>query len=508
MRGAREISRAVNRLSAEVGVRMSIVSQPVIVTVLVLSSAVALAEPFRLENLLQPSSRQVPSQNRATSGRVIQAQYEYSNGKPPLQFRPPTRSQATNGNSFSIQRPPEAYMTGGQGAAPTSQQAPTAQRSARPPQQQQVSSTTNVQHPLFSGQTSRSPARVIQRGTNAVRDMFRREPQQAPQQRVPDPTHLAFDSGPVSPDLHVSAARLMVQRGDIAAAFQHYQAALRMDPRCRHALIGLARLQHRGGDIAGAINTYRLALQRLGKDAVVYNDLGLCLARARKHDEATQMLRFALALNPKSKMYRNNLAATYVEAGRPIDAMRVLTEAYGETVAHYNVGYLLQQRGSLDEARTYFIRSLRTDPTFDPARQMLENVELRISNRPNERTPLRRDFSANQAGEGAPNLAIGEVGNGSTRLPKPTNDPPVTLASATEPIGSAVVTTDGEGMTRTGEPELLTSVLKRDATNLSATPLGLVPDSIPVISQPKVYQTSRPQTADDGLIAPLPPAID
>lgn len=481
--------------NTEVGVNNSIVSLPFATAILIVNCAASgwSAEPFRLENLVRPAtvkrSTTVPQ-----SANVQLAQYEHSNGKPALQLRPP-RSQAA-GSTYSIQRSAQDYMRGGTNPAPVQSSQPpvTNQQPIGSPSPTVQANAQSVQHPMLSNQVSSTPARVIQKGASAVRGMFRREPEQATPQQFPDPTHLAFDSGPVTPDLHISAARMMVQKGEIAAAFQHYQSALRIDPRCRHALIGLARLQHRGGDLAGAIKTYQVALQRLGKDAVVCNDLGLCLARAGRHEEATQMLRTALSINPNSKMYRNNLAATYVDARRPNEALQVLGQAYGDTIAQYNVGYLLQQRGALDEAREYFIRALRSDPAFTPARQMLDSLEIRMSNRPAERVPQpRRDYSLNDGDRNEHRTPSSQTTAASLR-----KTPPVALATATEPVTNEIATGSAEPARM--EPERLSSFLPAEPQQ----PLGLEDTVEPTISFPEVFRLRNAGDSEDALIAPLP----
>ena len=80
-------------------------------------------------------------------------------------------------------------------------------------------------------------------------------------------------------------------------------------------------------------------------------------------------------------MYRNNLATVLLEAGRADDAVAVLTESHGPAVAHYNVGYLLNQRGDSAEALQHFQEALEIDPNFGAARAMFEKVAPQIGQR-------------------------------------------------------------------------------------------------------------------------------
>ena len=57
-------------------------------------------------------------------------------------------------------------------------------------------------------------------------------------------------------------------------------------------------------------------MKKHSKDASVHNDLGLCYHRRGMLPEATKALQKAVELKPDSKLYRNNLAAVYVDQGK------------------------------------------------------------------------------------------------------------------------------------------------------------------------------------------------
>jgi tetratricopeptide (TPR) repeat protein len=133
-----------------------------------------------------------------------------------------------------------------------------------------------------------------------------------------------------------------------------------------------------------SIRTYRQALTAYPNDPVILNDLGLCLARAGETAEALSTLEAAVRAMPNSQLYRNNLAALLVESNRPDDAVTILSETYGPAVAHYNVGYLLQQRGNEVLAFDHFSRSLNYDANMYQARAMLDRLAPRIGARPDQ----------------------------------------------------------------------------------------------------------------------------
>lgn len=192
--------------------------------------------------------------------------------------------------------------------------------------------------------------------------------------RAYDATRLASMPESVSPDLYVSAAKVYEQQNNVEKAVESYQQALRIAPQDRQALIGLARVKHRTGDFETANNIYQQVLRTYPQDAVTYNDLGLCLARQGRIQESLSALQQAVQFDPNSRLYRNNLATVLLESGRANEAYSQLAQLLGPAAANYNVGVLLQQRGSTATARDYFAKALELDPSMEPARRMLDQL--------------------------------------------------------------------------------------------------------------------------------------
>jgi tetratricopeptide (TPR) repeat protein len=247
----------------------------------------------------------------------------------------------------------------------------------------------DMKHPAIASQSDSMTGRIAQRTMDSVRGALNIDSQAAGSL---DPTHLQFDPGTLRPELYLTAAQLMEQRGQFPEAVAHYEYLLTIEPTNRAALIGAARLAHRMGNLDQAIAGYQRALTVVGQDPVVLNDLGLCLARAGRHPEAVQTLSAALVANPESLMYRNNLAATLVESQRTDEAVAVLQETHGPAVAHYNVGYMLQQRKQYESAERHFQRVLEIHPEFAPAMAMLDKISPRLG----QRTVPNVPYSATQ----------------------------------------------------------------------------------------------------------------
>ena len=197
-----------------------------------------------------------------------------------------------------------------------------------------------------------------------------------------DPTRLDNMPKEVGSDLYIASARLAEQTGDLNKAAEQYQSVLQKDAQNRHALIGLARLNHRTGHVREAISIYQKALETHRNDPVIMNDLGICYARDGQVDQAIEMLAAATKAAPDRDMYVNNLAASLVEANRTSEAFAHLRESQADSVAHYKIGYLLNQSGRRHEAADHLQQALALNPQFRQASELLGEVRPQISSLP------------------------------------------------------------------------------------------------------------------------------
>ena len=189
-----------------------------------------------------------------------------------------------------------------------------------------------------------------------------------------DPLRLDRVPKKVGPEVYVSAARLLENQNKLDEAEEQYQKALKAAPGDVGALVGLARLQDRRGNGGQAIDTYQRALKANPQSSLVYNDLGLCLARQQRYDQSIQALSKAVALQPDNPRYANNLSTVLVEVGRVDEALKHLTAHHPPAVAHYNVGYLLEQKGDRPQAIHHYQQALALDASLEAAREMLAKL--------------------------------------------------------------------------------------------------------------------------------------
>ncbi len=189
-----------------------------------------------------------------------------------------------------------------------------------------------------------------------------------------DPISVYNKTKPADAEFFSGVARLKERSGDTAAAAEFYNKALAVDPAHLPSQLGLARMHDRQGNLELAIKHYQQAVAKNPRSAAAHNDLGLCYARARQLEPSVEALGRAVELMPDKALYRNNISTVLVEMGRTDDALRHLSHVHGEAVAHYNVGYLLNQRGRSAEALSQFQLALQADPTLDAARGWVEQL--------------------------------------------------------------------------------------------------------------------------------------
>jgi tetratricopeptide (TPR) repeat protein len=182
-----------------------------------------------------------------------------------------------------------------------------------------------------------------------------------------------------SADLHVAAARMSEQSGQLADAERHYQEALAIDSRHTDAVLSYGRLKDSRGQSDQALALYETAAKAAPNDAAIFNALGLSYARQRRFKESITALERAIHLDPKKGLYRNNVAMVLVETGAADAALSHLKAVQSEAIAHYNVGYILQKKGDSQAAARHFAQAAQQDPSLTAAGDWLAKLQAQRS---------------------------------------------------------------------------------------------------------------------------------
>jgi tetratricopeptide (TPR) repeat protein len=184
-----------------------------------------------------------------------------------------------------------------------------------------------------------------------------------------DPISLANKVAEPKASLYVQLAKVHERNGKLSEAVGEYDKALDIDAKDLSALLGLAQLYDRIGRYEEALVFYGRAAQVAPENATIQNDLGLCLARSDDMKDAAAALRRAVSLDPKKVLYRNNLATVLIELNRLDEAFETLETVHGASVAHYNVGFLLNKKNRKADALKHFEQAAALDPSLKEAQQ-------------------------------------------------------------------------------------------------------------------------------------------
>lgn len=133
------------------------------------------------------------------------------------------------------------------------------------------------------------------------------------------------------------------------------------------------------------------------------NNLGLSLAAAKRHNEAIEQFRKAIALNPKHAFAHFNLGVALLQSNPASEANRAEAEqAYQRAIEVYpqfvdariNLGKLLSGNRRFDEAIAQYQSALSLDPSAQDARVNLAALQLSLGRNDEALTLLRQALEA------------------------------------------------------------------------------------------------------------------
>ena len=162
-------------------------------------------------------------------------------------------------------------------------------------------------------------------------------------------------------EAHVIVAEQYRRLGILDAAFDQYEAALRVDRRSAAAHDGLARIMRDAGTPAlGVANAVR-ATYFAPQSAEARNTFGTLLYALGHPNEAREAFAQALALDPRAAYAANNLCYVALTGGDLITARHhcrtALELSPGMRHATNNLATTLAAGGNMDEARAQFRRT-------------------------------------------------------------------------------------------------------------------------------------------------------
>ena len=197
-------------------------------------------------------------------------------------------------------------------------------------------------------------------------------------------------------------------QGVLDAAFDHFQAALRLDAHDAHSSENIARIWRDWGFSNRGLSSAYRAVYRQPRSASSQNTLGTLLLKLGQIDaarvrferahqldpdaayplnnlcylllgsgrpgEAVEMCRAAATADATSGQVRNNLALALAGAGDIEGAVAALETSPTTAAAAYNQSLLLLATQQPERARAALARSRISDPGFAPALRLLKRL--------------------------------------------------------------------------------------------------------------------------------------
>jgi tetratricopeptide (TPR) repeat protein len=124
----------------------------------------------------------------------------------------------------------------------------------------------------------------------------------------------------------LTAARKMLDAGEVEKALALAKVAVREAPNLSAAWNVLGRVELRGGKRKDAIESFEKAVELNPRNAYAQNNLGLALIYDKQYDKAVDALEEAVDLAPVTAYMWNNLGMAYEQLDRLEDAR----DAYGK----------------------------------------------------------------------------------------------------------------------------------------------------------------------------------
>lgn len=188
-----------------------------------------------------------------------------------------------------------------------------------------------------------------------------------------DPTSLSNLPDNLGPEIWVTNGQLYESQSKYAKAQENYAKALTIEPNNQAALLSMARLHVRQQQYSEAEQMFGKALAG-NPQADVYNELASILQKQGRMAEAQAAVQQAIAAEPNSQRFRNNLAGMLVASGRSDEAVQQLSQVFPPAIASYNVAYLHFANQDLAGAQQYLQSALQADPNLKEARDLMDKI--------------------------------------------------------------------------------------------------------------------------------------
>ena len=184
----------------------------------------------------------------------------------------------------------------------------------------------------------------------------------------------------------LTAARKMLDAGEVEKALALAKVAVRETPKRSAAWNVLGRVELRGGKRKDAIESFGKAVELNPKNAYAQNNLGLALIYDKQYDKAVDALEEAVDLAPLTSYMWNNLGMAYEQLDRLEDAR----DAYGKAAT------MESERARDSLTRLKGVESVIRTAKAEPATKVVPGVGDGTTGGPTTDTPDKETTTATQ----------------------------------------------------------------------------------------------------------------
>ena len=185
--------------------------------------------------------------------------------------------------------------------------------------------------------------------------------------------------------------RWLHAEGRISEAIDVFQEAARRWPRAPEGQIGLAMAYAAVPELDRAEQILRQAIALDPKNALTYSNLASIMFKMQRMEEAESLFRQGLALEEDNVLIRLNYGTLLFKQRRFDEAQvqyeRVIEQSPEAVSARFNLAALHLLRGNPTEAAQQLRLLLETDPTHADARDLLDDLLADRSNRTRPHSP-------------------------------------------------------------------------------------------------------------------------
>jgi tetratricopeptide (TPR) repeat protein len=189
-----------------------------------------------------------------------------------------------------------------------------------------------------------------------------------------------------------------------AGVRQAYQEALKADPKCTAAYVGLAQTYVGSEDAPKAYAMYEKASELTPNDPNLWYERALTHARFKDFDGALACLQKCVEIDPDNRNYLRTAGMVLARAGRADEALTTLRRCMKEEEARLTLARMCKHLGQPDQAREHVAQAIKAHPTYMPAHQLMTEL-----GQYGGQNPVQQAGYQQPPGADAPKVSVGGI---------------------------------------------------------------------------------------------------